>query len=157
MNRQLNRFGGQRFAAAKYQAAAQAPSPSAFSLLGQGLGFGGQDQQGGASQQYGSYDSGYGGTPGGSCFSIDICPDLILAAIAAAAAAAAFGLYIAITQAGRRRKRSDGSTEESFLDGLIRSWSPQFVGVSNLFHLGIHPSILSSVHANYKHSSVTVP
>ena len=135
MNRQMNRFGGNRYAAAKYQAQAQQQAPSGLASL---LGFGGgQDLQSSQSQPYGSYSSGYGGgSPGGSCFSIDICPDLILAAIAAAAAAAAFGLYIAITQAGRRKKRSDGSVDESFLDSFVRSWAPQFVGVSNLFHLG---------------------
>ena len=145
MNRQMNRFGGNRFgAAAKYQAQAQQQqqAPSGLAWLGNslGLGGGGQDPlQSSQSQPYGSYASGYGGggSPGGSCFSIDICPDLILAAIAAAAAAAAFGLYIAITQAGRRKKRSDGSVEEeSFLDSFIRSWAPQFVGLSNLFHIG---------------------
>ena len=142
MNRQMNRFGGNRFgaAAAKYQAQAQQQqAPSGLAWLGNSLGLGGgQDLQSSQSQPYGSYSSGYGGgSPGGSCFSIDICPDLILAAIAAAAAAAAFGLYIAITQAGRRKKRSDGSVEEeSFLDSFVRSWAPQFVGVSNLFHLG---------------------
>ena len=138
----MNRFGGNRFgAAAKYQAQAQQQqAPSGLAWLGNSLGLGGgQDPlQSSQSQPYGSYASGYGGgSPGGSCFSIDICPDLILAAIAAAAAAAAFGLYIAITQAGRRKKRSDGSVEEeSFLDSFIRSWAPQFVGISNLFHLG---------------------
>ena len=40
------------------------------------------------------------------CPEIDICPDLLLAAIAAFSAAAFFGLYMAITAAGRRRKRS---------------------------------------------------
>jgi len=132
----MNRFGGNRYAAAKYQAQAQQQAPSGLASL---LGFGGgQDLQSSQSQLYGSYSSGYGGgSPGGSCFSIDICPDLILAAIAAAAAAAAFGLYIAITQAGRRKKRSDGSVDESFLDSFVRSWAPQFVGVSNLFHLGL--------------------
>ena len=141
MNRQMNRFGGNRFAAAaKYQAQAQQQQgPSGLAWLGNSLGLGGgQDLQSSQSQPYGSYSSGYGGgSPGGSCFSIDICPDLILAAIAAAAAAAAFGLYIAITQAGRRKKRSDGSVEEeSYLDSFIRSWAPQFIGLSNLFHLG---------------------
>ena len=41
----------------------------------------------------------------GSCFSLDLCPDIVLAVIAAAAAAGAYFLYITITQAGRRRRR----------------------------------------------------
>lgn len=39
-------------------------------------------------------------------FDIDICPDLLLAGIAAAAAGAFVFLYTAITMAGRRKKRS---------------------------------------------------
>ena len=135
MNRQINRFGGaglNRLAAAKYQAQAQAAAAAA---LAGWLGLG--DQQASQSQQYGSFSGGgYGGSPGGSCFSIDICPDLILAAIAAAAAAAAFFLYITITGAGRRRKRSDGSKEASVLDSLVQAWLPRHAGLSDLFHLG---------------------
>ena len=41
----------------------------------------------------------------GSCFSLDICPDIILALIAAAAAAGFYFIYITITMAGRRRRR----------------------------------------------------
>ena len=51
----------------------------------------------------GGGDSGMGGS--GSCFSLDICPDLILALIAAAAAGGFYFLYITITMAGRKRKR----------------------------------------------------
>ena len=47
----------------------------------------------------------HGMTESGSCFSLDICPDLILALIAAAAAAGFYFLYITITMAGRKRKR----------------------------------------------------
>ena len=52
----------------------------------------------------GSPSSGYGGhdEPGGSCFSIDICPDLIIAAITAAAAVAAVAIFNAIVVAGKR-------------------------------------------------------
>ncbi len=39
-------------------------------------------------------------------FQFKICPDLLLAAITAAAAAAFLALYMAITQARRRRKRA---------------------------------------------------
>ena len=48
---------------------------------------------------------GYGMTDPGSCFSLDICPDLILALIAAAAAAGFYFLYITITMAGRRKRK----------------------------------------------------
>ena len=41
----------------------------------------------------------------GSCFSLDLCPDIVLTVIAAAAAAGAYFLYMTITQAGRRRRR----------------------------------------------------
>ena len=56
---------------------------------------------------FGAY-GGHGGMIGGTdCFTIDICPDLLLAAFAAAAAAAFWLIYTAITQnAGRRKKRS---------------------------------------------------
>ena len=73
----------------------------------------GGDLQGSAQSAYGSYGGGYGLDPG-SCFSLDICPDLILAAIAAAAAAAAFLIYNAIVAAGRRRKRSQDDSYLSF-------------------------------------------
>jgi MFS superfamily sulfate permease-like transporter len=58
----------------------------------------------------GSYSGGGGyGTSPGSCFSIDICPDIILAVIAAAAAAAVYLLYTTIT-AGRKKRSSDSWT-----------------------------------------------
>ena len=53
----------------------------------------------------GSLSGGGGMSDPGSCFSLDICPDLILALIAAAAAAGFYFLYITITMAGRKRKR----------------------------------------------------
>ena len=68
---------GQNGAALKYQPGLQSPA-SGLSWLTDPL-------QGSASSSYGSYGGGYGLDPG-SCFSLDICPDLILAAIAAAAA-----------------------------------------------------------------------
>ena len=64
--------------AARYQAAAR------YQQANNGL-------QSSQSQMYGSFSGGGyghdGGSPGGSCFSIDICPDLILALITAAACA----------------------------------------------------------------------
>ena len=53
----------------------------------------------------GGGDHGMSGSGSGSCFSLDICPDLILALIAAAAAGGFYFLYITITMAGRKRKR----------------------------------------------------
>ena len=52
------------------------------------------------------YSSASSSSNPGSCFSLDLCPDLVLAVIAAAAAAGAYFLYITITQAGRRKRRS---------------------------------------------------
>lgn len=59
------------------------------------------------SRLLGSETKGYG-HGGTNCYSVDICPDLLLAAIAVAAAAAFYLLYMAITMVvGRkRRKRS---------------------------------------------------
>ena len=68
------------------------------------------DSSASGTDQYGSHSGdGYSDTPGGSCFSIDICPDLLLAALAAVAAAGFLAIYIAITMAGKRKKRSDES------------------------------------------------
>ena len=50
-----------------------------------------------------------------SCFSIDICPDLLLAAISAAAAAAGLLIYSAIVAAGKRKKRDNSNLFTSFL------------------------------------------
>lgn len=51
----------------------------------------------------GSYSNSYGSD---SCLTIDICPDLLFAALAAAAAALFVFIYMQITLKGRRRKRS---------------------------------------------------
>ena len=60
----------------------------------------------------GSYSGGYGKD---SCLTIDICPDLLFAALAAAAAGAFVFFYQAITMAGRRKKRSpDFNNREKF-------------------------------------------
>ena len=68
---------------------------------------------------------GFGGGSGDNCFDLDICPDLILAAIATAAAAAFYFLYIAITMAQRRRKRRDAEPNITLGEA-----------VQNAFHLG---------------------
>ena len=111
--------------AARYQAAAR------YQQANNGL----QTSQ---SQMYGSFSGGGyghdGGSPGGSCFSIDICPDLILALITAAGAAAALGFYLQIVAVGRRRKRSLGKSP----------WSPLLQPlVGSLFGLGSCLQILS--------------
>ena len=124
MNQQMTNQYGQLvnpLIAARYQSAARYQANNAQRLA---------DLQSSQSQMYGSFSGGgYGhdmGTPGGSCFSIDICPDLILALITAAGAAAALGFYLAIVAAGKRRKRS---LEES-------PWSPLLQPlVSSMFGL----------------------
>ena len=58
--------------------------------------------QAAASGGYGSYS---GGSSGGDCFTIDICPDLLLAAIAAASAGAFYLIYINITKSSAKRKK----------------------------------------------------
>ena len=100
------------------------------------------DLQSSQSQMYGSFSGGghggYGhemGSPGGSCFSIDICPDLILALITAAGAAAALGFYLAIVAAGKRRKRSLGE-ESPWISPLLQPL------VSVMFGLGSYLQIL---------------
>ena len=56
---------------------------------------------------FGSETSSHGGG-GHHCYSVDICPDLILAAIAAAASVAFFLLYQGITMVvGRKRRKRD--------------------------------------------------
>ena len=66
-------------------------------------------------QLFGTHSGGgYGGSSSGSCFSVDICPDLLLAGIAAAAAAGVFVIYAAITMAAERKKRSSKSGSNSF-------------------------------------------
>lgn len=76
---------------------------------------------------HGSYGGG-GHSPTGSCFSIDICPDIILAALAAAAAAAAFLIYQAIVLKGRRRKRE---TDDGILNTMA-SFILQFLYLGTL-------------------------
>ena len=86
------------------------------------------DLEGSDSSVYGSF-SGFG-ADAGSCFSLDICPDLVLAMVAAAAAAAAFLIYNAITVAGRRKKRSGTlNDDDSFLSSV-------FYPISNFITLG---------------------
>ena len=65
----------------------------------QGAGSNSVDLRGSAQNSYGSY--GGGGASPGSCFSLDICPDLILAALAVAAAAAVFLINQQIVAVGR--------------------------------------------------------
>ncbi len=52
------------------------------------------------------------------CFELDICPDLILAAIALFGALAFAYLYTKITKAGRRRRRRDAELSGDFLDPM---------------------------------------
>ena len=125
MNQQYGRLVNPLIAA-RYQAAAR------YQRLA--------DLQSSQSQMYGSLSGGghggYGhdmGTPGGSCFSIDICPDLILALITAAGAAAALGFYLAIVAAGKRRKRS--LEEESPWSHLLQPLISRMFGLGSYFQI----------------------
>ena len=65
----------------------------------------------------GSETKEYGGG-GTNCYSVDICPDLLLAAIAAAAALAFYLLYMAITMVvGRKRRKRNIDNENRNLYG----------------------------------------
>ena len=66
----------------------------------------------------GSFGSLSLGGSGSSCFALNICPDLLLAAVAAGGAAAVYLLYRAITVKAGRKKRDAGS---SFSMGLEMS------------------------------------
>ena len=50
--------------------------------------------------------SSYGNSVGTDCANIDICPDFLIGAIFAAGVAAFLLFYLAITKAGRRKKRN---------------------------------------------------
>lgn len=52
------------------------------------------------------------------CFELDICPDLLLAALALAAAAAFVALYFAILGAGKRRRRRRRELQLTSLEEL---------------------------------------
>ena len=126
MSAKGRQFNGNRLAMAQRLAAAQKyqqqlqGSESSSSPFGWVSNIFGADQRSSGSQPHGSY--GGGGSTTASCFTIDICPDLILAAIAAAGAAAAYLLYTAIT-AGRRRKRSGADTS------LFLSFAERFLSL----------------------------
>ena len=76
---------------------------------------------------HGSY--GGGGFMGSdSCFSIDICPDLIFAAVAAAAAAGVYVIYQAIVTKGKRRRKRDSDNTWALLAFL-----PKIISVGQIF------------------------
>ncbi len=60
---------------------------------------------GSSSDLAGSYDYGKKKIDKNHCGSIDICPDLLFATLAAALAGAFLALFTAITMAGRKRRR----------------------------------------------------
>ena len=76
------------------------------------------------SRPYGSYGGGSSSFGSNSCFSIDICPDLIIAAVAAAAAAGVYLIYTAIVAKGkrRRRKRSLSEGEDEGDGGILEDF-----------------------------------
>ena len=94
-----------------------------------------QQQQNKFKGQYndlvGSGSNSYGDVGGntGSCFSIDVCPDLILAAIAAAAAGAAFVIYQAITARGKKRRKRE--KDDTWLTRLIMQFL--YLGIYYIF------------------------
>ena len=77
---------------------------------------GGSQMLAAASGGHGSYSGGGGSS---SCFTIDICPDLLIAAIAAAAAGAFYLIYTGITKASaKRRKRSSMPFDDALIDPI---------------------------------------
>ena len=84
-----------------------------------GSGYGGSSPQltrlkAAASHGHGSYSGGGSGGMG-SCFTIDICPDLLISGLTAAAAAAFYFIYQAITvKAAGRKKRSFQNFVQSY-------------------------------------------
>ena len=70
----------------------------------------------------GSETKEYGGG-GTNCYSVDICPDLLLAAIAAAAALAFYLIYMAITMVpvGRKRRKRNIDNENTTFYGDQRT------------------------------------
>ena len=93
-----------------------------------------------------SRSGGYGGGSSSqdSCFDLEICPDLVLAAVAAFGAIAFFLLYQAITVAGRRRKRRsiqyDKPNDDDNLSALdyvyLGSFSPELMHDGDWHTLG---------------------
>lgn len=71
----------------------------------------------------GSHDTGLPNPAMEMCFELEICPDLIMAAIAAAAAAAFYIIYEAISMKGKRKRSLASSMAEkmslgNMLDGF---------------------------------------
>ena len=54
---------------------------------------------------------------GSNCANVDVCPDLLIGAIAAAAAAAFYFIYVAITKAGRRRRKRHALAQDVVYKG----------------------------------------
>ena len=65
---------------------------------------------------FGSETKNYGGGSG-ECYNVDICPDILLAAIAVAASVAFFLLYQAITMVPAGKKRRKRDKEQNFYQG----------------------------------------
>ena len=134
MNQQYGQLVRPVIAARYQQAAARFQQANAQRLA---------DLQSSQSQMYGSFSGGghggygYGmGSPGGSCFSIDICPDLILALITAAGAAAALGFYLAIVAAGKRRKRSlSGQSPWDWAQSLLQPLVSSMIGLGSYLQI----------------------
>ena len=76
------------------------------------------------SRLLGSETKGYG-HGGTNCYSVDICPDLLLAAISAAAALAFYLLYMAITMVpvGRKRRKRNLDQNSNYGNQRRRKFS----------------------------------
>ena len=71
-----------------------------------------------------------------SCFSVDICPEVLLAGLTVGAAAGFFALYQQITKKGRRKRDSNVSLYTIVYDSLNLLLN-NGKNVINSFHLNI--------------------
>ena len=85
------------------------------------------------SRLLGSETKGYG-HGGTNCYSVDICPDLLLAAISAAAALAFYLLYMAITMVpvGRKRRKRNLDQNSNYGNQRRRKFSITFSALCNM-------------------------
>ena len=89
---------------------------------------------------FGYYGSYYGISETYNCFKIDICPDFLLAGLAASGAAAFFWIYQAITvkAAGRRKQSFQNFIKSHDFDHLIDFFTVGFyILLENTVTLGV--------------------
>ncbi len=106
--------------------------------------------------QYGSSQKGslnlFGG--GTRCLTIDICPDLLIAAGALAGAAAFYILYQAISAKGRKRRRrrtfeAAGQTELPSVESFPFLWDLMFAGRDHQFSFFKSLSIMKQTNLSF--------